>query len=247
MSLSASVIDALVAAGATVEQLAAAVKADLAEEAQRRAEKRAKDAARQRKSRSSRNVTVTPCDDADAPPNDIYSKPPEPSEAKASSGSKTRKRASRTVSIQVPEWMPAEPWLAMVAMRERMHPKVQWSEDAAKGIVEKVAELRAEGHCPAKLLRKAVVSSWRTVFPGDDTRATGPSTGSTTRPMSRDELQNAIRFNEDKGNREKADEYRRILAGMAAQPPPGPVGDLIGKAARGMSANQSRAGAGHGG
>ena len=69
MSLSAEVIDALVAAGCTVEQLAAAVKADLAAEEQRALVKRAKDAARQRKSRAnrseSRDVTVTPCDERD--------------------------------------------------------------------------------------------------------------------------------------------------------------------------------------
>lgn len=59
MSLSAAVIDALVAAGATVEQLAAAMKADLAEGEARKEEKRAKDAERQRRHRASRNVTVT--------------------------------------------------------------------------------------------------------------------------------------------------------------------------------------------
>ena len=48
MSLSAAVIDALVAAGCTVEQLAAAVKADLAQGDAKAADKRAKDAERQR-------------------------------------------------------------------------------------------------------------------------------------------------------------------------------------------------------
>jgi hypothetical protein len=64
MSLSVAVIDALVAAGATVEQLAAAVKADMAEAEERLAQKRANDAERQRRSRASRGVTVTPRDDA---------------------------------------------------------------------------------------------------------------------------------------------------------------------------------------
>jgi hypothetical protein len=86
MSLSAAVIDALVAAGATAEQLAAAMKASLAEQETRLTEKRAKDAARQRKSRMSRAVTVTPCDSQDEklPPNDIYSNPQNPCEANAS-------------------------------------------------------------------------------------------------------------------------------------------------------------------
>jgi len=88
MSLSAAVIDALVASGATVEQLAAAVKADLAEDEVRARSKREADAERQRKSRenrkASRNVTVTPRDTCDTSPevspNDIYSNPlPNPS------------------------------------------------------------------------------------------------------------------------------------------------------------------------
>jgi len=86
MSLSAAVIDALVAAGATVEQLAAAMKADLAEGEARIAARRQKDAERQARSRSnrkSRHVTVTPRDARDTP-NDIYSNPENPSEAKAS-------------------------------------------------------------------------------------------------------------------------------------------------------------------
>ncbi len=80
MSLSAAVIDALVATGATVEQLAAAMKASLAEQEEKVAARREKDAIRQRKSRASRNVTVTSCDTTDEPlsrpPNEINSNPP---------------------------------------------------------------------------------------------------------------------------------------------------------------------------
>jgi hypothetical protein len=77
MSLSAAVIDALVATGVTVEQLAAAMKAELAEAEKRKTEKRAKDAARQRKSRASRGVTVTPSDSRDRFPNEVSSNPSE--------------------------------------------------------------------------------------------------------------------------------------------------------------------------
>lgn len=80
MSLSPALIDAMVASGCSVEQMAAVMKAALAEEEARRAEKRAKDAERQRKHRSkgemSRNVTVTTCDNRDAvSPNDYISNP----------------------------------------------------------------------------------------------------------------------------------------------------------------------------
>lgn len=85
MSLSAAIIDALVASGATVEMLAAAVKADLAECEQRSVARRGKDAERQRKYRRSRRVTVTPRDSADAPPNEDISNPPVSSEPEGSS------------------------------------------------------------------------------------------------------------------------------------------------------------------
>lgn len=60
--ISAAVLDALVAAGASTEMIVAAVKADAREEENKAAEKRAKDAARQRKSRMSRGLSVTSCD-----------------------------------------------------------------------------------------------------------------------------------------------------------------------------------------
>lgn len=112
------------------------------------------------------------------------------------------------VSIQVPDWMPPEPWLAMVAMRERMHPKVQWSEDAAKGIVSKITRLRSEGHCPARLLEKAVVSGWRTVFEADDTLATTPR---AAQPFDKSE-------------------YEQRLAKIGRNDstgPPRPIGDVV--------------------
>ena len=59
MAIKPEVLDALVAEGATAQMIAAAVKADALADERRQAEKRAKDAARQRKSRLSRNVTVT--------------------------------------------------------------------------------------------------------------------------------------------------------------------------------------------
>lgn len=84
MSLSATVIDSLVASGVTVEQLAAAIKADLAEGDTRAQAKRDKDAARQRKSRKSRSVTVTPRDSTDSPPKEYISNPPSSSDPNGS-------------------------------------------------------------------------------------------------------------------------------------------------------------------
>lgn len=64
MSLSRT-IDAMLAAGCTAEQLAAVVRAHEQAESEKVTVKRAKDAERQRRSRMSRNVTVTPRDACD--------------------------------------------------------------------------------------------------------------------------------------------------------------------------------------
>jgi hypothetical protein len=111
VSLSAAVIDALVQAGATVEQLAAAVKADLAEAEQRVANRRAKDAMRQRKSRASRNVTVTPCDSADSAPNEYISNPPPPSETKVSSGVGTTAEKSKRGTRLPDDFLVPDDWI----------------------------------------------------------------------------------------------------------------------------------------
>ena len=75
MSLSAAIIDAMIASGCTAEQLAAVIKADLAERDGQVAEKRQKDAERQRRHRHavSRDVTVTDGDSVTSPP---LSRPP---------------------------------------------------------------------------------------------------------------------------------------------------------------------------
>ena len=79
------VLDALLEAGASAEMIVAAVKAATCAEEAKRGERRAKDAARQRRVRGTRTVAaescaarVTPRDGTDAPPNDINSNPPSP-------------------------------------------------------------------------------------------------------------------------------------------------------------------------
>lgn len=74
--MSPDMIDAMIAAGLTREQMAALLKHELAKQEQSKAEKRAKDADRQRRHRSSRNVTVTQSDYCDTPTlNDVQPNP----------------------------------------------------------------------------------------------------------------------------------------------------------------------------
>jgi hypothetical protein len=113
VSLSAAVIDALVANGVTVEQLAAAVKADLAEGEGRIKAKREKDAARQRKSRMSRGVTVTRRDATDAPPNEVISNPPVSSEPEGSPETPTTPHSSNGKTAPVSPEQVIEAWNVM--------------------------------------------------------------------------------------------------------------------------------------
>ena len=82
--IDAQILDALLASGASAEMIVAAVKAATAADDGRRTERRAKDAARQRRVRASRSAKaesrvhdVTPPVPADTPPNEI-SNPPLP-------------------------------------------------------------------------------------------------------------------------------------------------------------------------
>lgn len=82
MSLSAAILDAMVASGCTAEQIAAVVKAALASDDARLEQKREKDRERKRRQRHamSRAVTRTDAESTDTPlsrpPNDINSNPP---------------------------------------------------------------------------------------------------------------------------------------------------------------------------
>jgi len=72
VAVTPEMIDAMIDAGLTREQMAAVIKAALAQDAARLAERRARDAERQRRSRAnramSRDVTVTERDCCDSPP-----------------------------------------------------------------------------------------------------------------------------------------------------------------------------------
>lgn len=76
--MSPETIDAMLDAGASAEVIAAAWKAEIATQQKALEEKRAKDAERQRRHRSSRDVTVTGCDSADPSPFEVSPQTPLP-------------------------------------------------------------------------------------------------------------------------------------------------------------------------
>lgn len=221
MGLSAAVIDALVAAGATVEQLAAAVKADLAEQENRKTEKRAKDAARQRKSRASRDVTVTPCDDAgkEIPPHP-HKKHTPPVEAKASTAP-TGGRAER--GSKIPEdWTP--PAIEELSPEARKLAS-QWPAASYRAEAEAfrnfwLAETRASS-------RK---SNWNRAWANRIVDVHGKVMRQARFAAAEPEI-----VDESKWTAERRTEYARRLG----TGPPQPIGNVVARVV-----NQSRAGAG---
>lgn len=124
---------------------------------------------------TSRNVAATPPDtdtdtdtpngvqggeppaSADAPPDGDAAAPP----AKPNAGDK---------KIELPDWMPAEPWADFVAMRRQKGKRAPFTAAAAKGIVSDLGKLRERGQDVADVLHQSVVNGWSGVFPVNDAR-----------------------------------------------------------------------------
>lgn len=68
-------------------------------------------------------------------------------------------------SIDLPDWLPAEPWSEFVEMRRQKGKRAPFTVAAAKGIVAELAKLRDSGQDPAEVLRQSVVNGWSGVFP----------------------------------------------------------------------------------
>lgn len=90
---------------------------------------------------------------------------------------KARRRAD---VVELPDWLPAEPWSAFKKMR-KAH-KAPFTDDAERGIIADLATLRGQGHDPTKLLMKAVKRGWRGVFPDDDTKGFSGTPGKAWTP-----------------------------------------------------------------
>lgn len=171
----ASLVAQLVEAGTPSQLLAAVAQALFKAEAEavalesRRANDRERQARRHVNSRELTCEPVKPCDSS----LEVFPPPPLPNpiqEITPFIPLKRKRKNGADFRIEPPDWMPVEPWKSMVALRRGMHPKVQWTEDACRLLIAKVDRLRAGGHCPIKLLEKAVLNSWRTVFEADDTK-----------------------------------------------------------------------------
>ena len=67
--------------------------------------------------------------------------------------------------IELPDWMPVEPWDDFVAMRRQKGKRAPFTVAAAKGIVAELGKLREQGHDAGDVLRQSLVNGWSGVFP----------------------------------------------------------------------------------
>lgn len=160
--IGAHVIDAMIAAGASAEVIAAAWKADLAEQEQRMAERREKDADRQRRHRASRDVTVTERDEALPPPPPDKS-PPDPQKltpTPAHSGTQTRAR--KAGPFPCPEGVDPEHWADLMANRKTK--RLTNTPTAYRSMMADIAKFADDEWPPGRIVEFAAARGWGAIF-----------------------------------------------------------------------------------
>lgn len=77
----------------------------------------------------------------------------------------------------VPEWMPADLWADFIAAR--LEAKKPLTATAAKRMLAKIERLKAEGHCPSRLLENSILNRWTDVYPKPETMTGKPAAQSS--------------------------------------------------------------------
>lgn len=79
-----------------------------------------------------------------------------------------KRRAPRAgpISVEIPEWMPAEEWAAFLDMRKRKGAKP--TDRAIHLLIGKLDTLRREGQPPGKVLDQSTVKNWTDIYPLKD-------------------------------------------------------------------------------
>ena len=160
MSLSASMIDAMVQAGCTAEQLAAVMKADIAEREAMDSRRRGMDAERKRRQRSkdsvtdshalSRDVTRTTRDSTEKAPDKVSPQTP----------FQINPKTNPPIS---PHWLPSAEWFAFEEMRQRIRKPM--TDRARQLAINRLTELKDAGNDPAEVLNQSVMNSYQGLFP----------------------------------------------------------------------------------
>ena len=196
----ADLVAQLAAAGTPPELLAAVAQELFAGEIERKALEVRRKHERERKARS-RAVTGQGGTDAEVTDKgslEVSPAPlPKPSKTTPLSPPKSK-------GVETPDWMPPDEWAAFKEMRRKMR-SVPFTETAERGIIGDIARAKAEGHCPAKLLMKAVKNGHRGIFPDETTKAPKGSKVQMTAQQFRERAEWFVKH----GQPDKAEEYRQ--------------------------------------
>jgi hypothetical protein len=138
-----------------------------------------------------------------------------------------RKRGSRTKSVKLPDWLPLEAWGDFTESRRKMR-NVPFEAGAQRRVIAKLERLRGEGHCPEKLLNKAVERGYRTVFEGDDTKAPPRQ---LTHQEQIENLESALPMYERWGRQDMADDCKLKIERLRRTAPIGKIANGILKQA----------------
>lgn len=183
MSLSPAIIDAMVAAGASVEVLAAAIKADLLEREGAASMKREKDAERQRRHRErhamSRDVTVTECDSVTDPSLSRPLSPQTPLTPTHTHPDITPARKGRDFPML--DCTDAETWADF--LRNRKAKRLPNTATARRKLESDLAEVSARtGWPPGEVFAACVAKGWGAIYdPRETTNDRPKQRPSTTR------------------------------------------------------------------
>lgn len=75
--------------------------------------------------------------------------------------------------IEIPDWLPSEPWEAFVAMRRKKGQRTPFTIEAAVLIVGKLDAMRADGEDVTAMLHQTIMEGWTGVFPVKEDRGKG--------------------------------------------------------------------------
>ncbi len=82
---------------------------------------------------------------------------------------KERRKPAAQDLPHAPDWIAEKAWTDFVEHRKQIkHPLTSL---AAKRVIDKLGQLRADGYCPSKLIDIAIRNGWRDVFPRDEAKS----------------------------------------------------------------------------
>jgi len=100
---------------------------------------------------------------------------------KEGKGSKEKKNTSApntdAASVELPDWLPKEPWNNFLAMRKKLRKPM--TAEAVRLAIKRLEELRAAGNDPKAVLEQSILNSYQGIF---EVRAVKGGASGNTRP-----------------------------------------------------------------